>query len=65
MNIQEMIRQEYLVTVRVAEHTARRFPPGSPQRARWLMVAGIYRDLTGGEPQEAGAAQWQKPAPAA
>ena len=65
MNIQEMIHQDYLVAVTVAENTARRFPPGSSQRVRWLMVAGVYRELTGASPAEAGAARWNRPAPAA
>ncbi|HXS05602.1 MAG TPA: hypothetical protein VN723_02335 [Rhizomicrobium sp.] len=44
MNIEDMIREEYRIAVAVTENTARRFPPGSPQRERWLMVAGVYRE---------------------
>lgn len=46
MTIQDLVRRDYLDAVKVTEAMAERFPPGSPERDRWLRVAAVYRQVT-------------------
>jgi hypothetical protein len=46
MNIQDLVRQDYLRAVEVTERMAARFPQGSREQRRWLRVAAVYAQVT-------------------
>lgn len=63
MNIRELVLRDYAHGARIAEEMARKLPPGTPERARWHLVAETYRQLVSPAAEERGPAATRDPAP--